>query len=117
MQHLAKAGSALDRMAEGMSEVQQCPHAITVGDIRLDRAGLGGDALPNGLLAVLAMTGEEGVSMRLQPGEQRLVPDEAVLHDLGIARPKLAFVQRLQEIDVRDHQLRLMEHADEILLA
>jgi hypothetical protein len=104
-------------MAEGMAEVEQCPRSVAVGDIGLDHPRLGGDALPDRLLAILAMTRQQRRAMIFQPLEQGFVPDQAIFDHLGIAGAQLPFAERVEQGDVGDHQARLVEHADQVLLA
>ena len=58
---------------------------------------------------------EDRFGVGLQPFEKAHVADEAVFDDFGIAGAKFARRQRLQDVDVGEHQRRLMEGADQIL--
>src|SRR4028119_2017491 len=108
MQHLAEASRTFDGMAEGVTEVQQRSYAAPVRDIRLHRTALGGDALPDSLLAILPMAGEQRVSMCFEPDEEASVANEPIFHHFRIASAQLALVQCSQKVDVRDDQCRLM---------
>ena len=107
---------ALDGVAEGVAEVQQGAHAAAIGDVGLDRPGLGADALEDGLLAQFAVAGEQFAALLLEPVEHRLMPDQAIFDDFGITGAKLARVQCVEQGDVGQHQPGLMKQADEILL-
>ena len=53
----------------------------------------------------------------LEPGEEVGVADQAVFRHLGIAGVELARRQRIEDAGVGEHELGLMEDADEVLAA
>ena len=53
--------------------------------------------------------------LRLAPGEEGGIVDQAVLGDLGIARQQLAPGQGVEHVGVGQHQARLIEGADQVL--
>src|SRR3546814_6439268 len=53
--------------------------------------------------------------MHFAPGEEGRVADKAVFNHLGIARPHLAFRQRVERRGVDQDRRRLVEGADEVL--
>ena len=65
---------------------------------------------PGGEIAV-----QQSGAMALQPVEEGQIADEAVFHHLGIAREQLAPRQGGERVEIRQHQARLMEAADEVL--
>jgi len=59
--------------------------------------------------------GEQVLPVRLQPGEEGGVAEQAVFGDLGIAGAELALGQRIEQGGIGDHHDRLVEGADQIL--
>src|SRR5258706_7094291 len=55
--------------------------------------------------------------MRLQPGKERGIENQAVLDDLRKTGAELAIRQRFQSIRVRQHQLRLIKRANHVFAA
>ena len=51
----------------------------------------------------------------LQPGEEFRPVDQPVFGDLGIAGAEFARRQRVERAGIGEHQLRLVEHADQVL--
>jgi hypothetical protein len=107
------ARGGLQRMAEGVAEIEQGAVAglglVASDDGRLGAAG-GGD----GVDAVAAAL-EDAAPVRLQPGEEAGIIDEAVLRHLGIAGAELAGGERVEHVGVGQHEARLIEGADKVL--
>ncbi len=112
-QPVGKAGRGLQRMAEGMTEIEQCALAGLALVARHDR-GLGAARGGDGVLARSAACENIGV-IGLEPGEERFVAQHAVFGDFGIAGAELARRQRIQHRGIRDHQKRLVKRAEQIL--
>ncbi len=109
-----EAGLGLQRMAEGMAEIEQRPLA-RLALVAGDDARLGLAAVANRLGTRLAIAIEQRRSTLFQPGEEFRVVDQPILHDLGIARGQFPARQARQKIGIRQHQTRLVEAADQIL--
>ena len=114
-QPVGKAGRGLQRMAEGVAEIEQRALAglalVARHDRRLGAAG-GGD----GVFARGAAGKNIGV-VGLQPGEERLIAEHAIFGDFGIAGAELARRQRVEHRGIRDHQHRLVKRAEQVLAA
>ena len=107
------AGHALERVREGVAEVEQRPLAV-LALVADDDRGLRPAALGDGVVA-LRPAGEDPAPVRLAPFEEALVADEPVFHHLGIAGAHLAQRQRVERGGVGEDEARLMEGADEVL--
>ena len=108
-----KPAAASKRMAEGVAEIEQRALAGLALVARHDR-GLRAAAHRDGVLA-RRTAGENVLPVRLQPGEEAGVAEQAVFGDLGIAGAELARRQRVEQRGIGDHQDRLMERADQVL--
>ena len=112
-QAVGKAGRGLQRMAEGVAEIEQRALAGLALVARDDR-GLGAAGGRDRVLARRAAGEDVGV-VGLEPGEEGLVAEHAVFGDFGIAGAELARRQRVEHRGVGDDQHRLMERAEQIL--
>ena len=63
---------------------------------------------------LLGLALEHGGAVGLQPLEKAAMAENAIFDDFGIAGAEFAFGQRLQGVDIDEHQRRLMKGADEI---
>jgi len=81
-------GDPLQGVREGMAEVEQRPVAV-LALVAHHHGRLGAAALRHRVVA-LGPAREHPAPAGLAPGEERLVVDEPVLGDLGIARAHLA---------------------------
>ena len=83
------AGFRLQGVGEGVAQIEQGTAAalalVSGDDPRLGPAGMGHGGPQQVPIAV-----EERRSVSFEPGEERGIVDEAVLHDLGVARPQFA---------------------------
>ena len=110
-----EAGLGLQRMAEGMAEIEQ---GAQVGGLALvggDDARLGPAALLDGVGALGGVARQHRRAVGLAPGPEIGIVDQAVLGDLGIARQQLAPGQGVERVGVGQHQPRLVEGADQVL--
>ena len=112
-QAIGKSGGGLQGVRERVAEVEQRPLArfALVAD---DDRGFGAAAGRDRVLARRSSC-EHLAPVRFEPGEKPRVVDQAVLDDLGIARPKNASRKRVEQRRIRHHQARLVEDADQIL--
>ena len=112
-QPVGKTGRCLQRMAEGMTEIEQRALAGLALVARHDR-GLGAAGSGDGVFAGSAACENIGV-IGLEPGEERFVAEHAVFGDFGIAGAELARRQRIQHRGIRDDQNGLEKRAEQIL--
>ena len=112
-QPAGEAGGRLERVPEGVAEIEQRPLAglalVAADDRRLHAA-----AHRDGVLA-RGSAGEHLLPVGLEPGEEGGVAEQPVFGDLGIAGAELARRQRIEQRGVGDHQHRLMKGADQVL--
>ncbi len=106
-------GEALERVAEGVAEIEQRALAalFLVGG---DDARLGGAARRD-RLQPRRPAGEHRAPVAFEPSEEVAVADQAVFGHLGVAGAELARAQRVEDAGVGEHQRRLVEGADEVL--
>ncbi len=112
MDQRAFLGLGFKRMAKGVAQIEQGPYAafqLILGD----DARLEGDSIRNGLNQPVA--GDRVNALRFKPFKQLGVPNEACLDDFCIAGERLAPGQGVEKGRVSDHQVRLMEGADQVL--
>ncbi len=109
------AGGGLQRVAEGVAEVEQGALAL-VALVGATTCGLGAAGDRDGLIA-LRPAGGDRAPVRLQPGEELRVADEAVFRHLGVAGVEDARGQRVEHAGVGEHQRRLVEGADKVFAA
>ena len=112
-QAIGKSGRGLQRMAEGVAEIEQralAGLALVAGDDR----GLGAAGGRDRVLARRAAGEDVGV-VGLQPGEKGFVAEHAIFGDFGVAGAELARRQRVEHRGIGDHQHRLMERAEQVL--
>ena len=104
---------ALERVAEGVAEIEQRALALFgfVGD---DDAGLGG-AAGRDRLGAGRTAGENLPPTGLEKLEEIAVADQAVFDDFGIAGAKLAPAQRIEAAGIGENERGLVERADQIL--
>ena len=116
VQPLAVTGSLLDRVAEGVAEVQQRTTtvlALVLGDDRgLDLAGA---ADRKGERRGLQC--EQRRHVGIEPVEKARVRDQPVLDHFGEPGTQLARRQRAERRRVRQHGPRLVKRADQVLAA
>ena len=116
-QRPAIADLRLQRVAEGVAEVQQGAAArrpllplIVAHDLGLEGAGA-----QDGLRLDVPVAVGQRRAVLLAPFEEHRVADQPGLHHLRIAGPQLAPVQRAERAGVGQHQARLVEGADQVL--
>ena len=106
-------GEALERVAEGVAEIEQ--RALALLDlVGGDDARLGGAARRD-RLQPRRPAGEHRAPVAFEPGEEVAVADQAVFGHLGVAGAELARAQRVEDAGVGEHQRRLVEGADQVL--
>jgi hypothetical protein len=112
--HDAVARRRLDRVPEGVAEVEQRARAglaLVLGDdLRLDLA-----RAADRMGERLGVAREEAFRVRLDPREEFEVEDRAVLHHFGEARGEFARGQRGEGGGIRDHRIGLVEGAHHVL--
>ena len=113
-QPVGVAGGGLERVAEGVAEVEERALAL-LGLVADDDRGLHLAGAADGVQARVRVAGGEGGGVRLEPGEEAGVAEQAVLRHLGVAGAEVAGRQRVEERGVGEHQPRLVEGADEVL--
>ena len=114
MQPFAVAGAELDRVAEGMTEVEQrTPAPLAL--VARDDPGLQLTGPADRGVQRRGIPLHQRVGVLLDPGEELRVGDQAVLHHFGEPRRQLAVGQGLQRVGIRDHAQRLVEGAHEVL--
>ncbi|MCY1507599.1 hypothetical protein D9M68_418800 [compost metagenome] len=106
-------GRSLQRMAEGVAEIEQRPQTV-LALVRCHDLGLGLAADRDRLDASRA-AGKDRLPVLFEPGEEVRLVDQPILRDLGIAGAKLAWTQRVEHVGIGEHQIRLMEDADQVL--
>ena len=108
------ARGRLQRMAEGMAEIEQCAHAGFGLVLGHDRS-LGFAGAADGMNARLPVPAHDKLGAGFQPAEERCIAQQAVFRDFGITCSQFAPRQRVEQADVGDHRHRLMEGADQVL--
>ena len=116
VQHAAVARAGLDRVAEGVAEIEERARPL-LALVRRDDRGLDLAGAPDRLGQRRGLAREHARAVRLQPAEEGGVRDERRLHDLREPGAQLPFRQRRQRIDVADDRGRLVEGADQVLAA
>ena len=100
-------------MAECVAEIEQRAVAglelVARHDIGLGAAGFGDRLVRAGA------AGEDRAPVVFQPGEEVRPVDQAVFGDFGIAGAEFARRQRVEHVGVGEHELRLVEDADQVL--
>ena len=86
----AEAGLGLERMGEGMAEIEQGAQVGGLALVGRHDAGLGEAALLDGVGAFGGIARQHGRAIRLAPGEEFRLVYQPVLGDLGIARQQFA---------------------------
>ncbi len=114
MQPLAVAQARLDRVAEGVTVVQDGAQARLLL-VLADHPGLDLARAAHGVDQRFAVARQQLVQVGFEPGEEFGVGDRAVLDDLGQAGQQLALGQGIQRVEVADHAQRLVEGADHVL--
>ncbi len=92
---VGKAGCGLERVAEGMAEIEQRPLAA-LALVTRDDGGLHATAHRDGVLA-RGTACEQLPPVRLQPGEEAGIPEQAIFDDFGIASAELPRRQRVEQ--------------------
>jgi hypothetical protein len=110
----AEPGRRLQRVAEGVAQVQQCPVAafmlVAGDDPGLHLAGPAHRVDPRRAVAVA-----HGGGVFLQPLEEARVAQKPIFGHLAVACQEVARRQCLQHIRVRQHQPGLVEGANQVL--
>jgi hypothetical protein len=96
-----------------MAEIEQRPLAV-LALVTRDDGSLHPATHRDGVLARGAAC-EQLAPVRLQPGEEAGIAEQAVFDDFGIAGAELPLGQRVEQRGICQHQHRLMKRADEIL--
>jgi hypothetical protein len=116
MQPVAVARRGLDRMSEGVAEIQdgaQTLLALVVSDhVRLDLAGA-----PDCVDHRRIVARDQALDVRFDPLQERRVADEAVLDDFRQACAVFARRQCLQRAGIGEDAARLVKRADHVLAA
>ena len=114
-QRVGKAGIGLQRMAEGMAEVEQGTaaggFALIIGDDR----GLGLNAALDRVGARVRIARQQRGGIGVAPGEEGGIVDQAIFDDFGIAGAGFAQGQAVERRGVDEDQGGLVEAADQIL--
>ena len=114
-QRVGKAGIGLQRMAEGVAQVQQGAPAgrlaLVIGDDRRLSAHAALDRIGAGCRVAV----QQPVGIGLAPGEEVGIVDQAIFDHLGIAGAGFAQRQAVEHRRVDQHQAGLVEAADQIL--
>ena len=111
----AEAGLGLERMAEGMAEIEQRAQVGGLALVGGHDARLGTAALLDRVGALGRVARQHRGAVLLAPCPERRIVDQPVLRDLGIARQQLAPGQGVEHLGVGQHQPRLVEGADQVL--
>ena len=114
-QAVGKAGLSLERVAEGMAEIEHGARAGRLALVFGDDARLGLDAFGDGIFLGDPLTLQDFLPVAFTPLEERRIAEHAVLDDLGIAGAHLAWGQSGQRVEIGQHQSRLVEGADQVL--
>ena len=111
-----KPAAGLERMAEGVAEIEQRALA-GLALVARDDAGLGAAAHRDGVLARSSGLPPANMSCQFASSQAKNagVAEQAVFGDLGIAGAEFAQRQRVEQRRVGDHQNRLVEGADQVL--
>jgi hypothetical protein len=117
MQELgAVAALGFERVAEGVAQVQQGPPAVAprLELVIGDHGGFQPAAFADGVRQRRRIAGHGACAMGLAPIPERTF-QQAMLGHLAPARPQLARGQGAQRRGIGQHQLRLVEGAEQIL--
>ena len=98
----AVAGAGLDRVREGVAEVEDRAQRRPRARRRRRPAALIRHERRHRVAERGLVAREQGGEVALDPAEERVVGDRAVLDDLGQARDQLALRQRVERVDVGD---------------
>ena len=111
-----EAGLGLQRMAEGVAEVEQRAAALGafLALVGFDHAGLEPAGFEHGMGQCRRVAGDDGRAVRLAPVPERAL-QQPVLGDFGIARAQFARRQRGQRVGIGQHDARLVEGAGQVL--
>src|SRR5262249_61460246 len=112
-QPVEKAGPRLERMAEGVTQVEQRAFAafalVASNDLRFHAT-----ARCNGVLACRA-TRKYIVPIGLEPSEETCIAKQSVFRDFCVPGTEFAHAQRVEQRRVGDDQNRLIKGADQVL--
>src|ERR1700686_2962731 len=100
-------------MPEGVAEIEKRPLA-RFALVATDDRGLGAAAGRDRVHAVRAAR-EYVLPALFQPGEERLVIDQAVFGDFRVTGTEFAGRKAVEQVGIGDHQERLVKGADKIL--
>ena len=106
----------LDRMAEGMAEIQDGAD-VAFAFVARHHGRLDGAGSADGMRQRLRIAARQADNMDFQPVEQQRIPDAAVLDDLRESGAQFPIRQCLQRIRVGHHRQWLIEGPDEVLAA
>ena len=102
-------------MPEGVAEIEQRAVAGLALVARHDRRPCRGTRWRSHARAPPDRRREHVLPVRLQPGEEAGIAEQAELRDLRIAGAEVARGQRVEQRGIGDHQDRLVERADQVL--
>jgi hypothetical protein len=114
VQPFAVTDAGLDRMTEGMAQIEQGAHAALpfVGG---DDFGLVAARTFDGIDQRRRLARQQPVNIFFEPEKKFRIANEPVFNDLGQAGAQFALWQRRQRIGIDDHRLRLVKRADHVL--
>ena len=114
-QALGEAGFSLERVAEGVTEVEERAAAARLALVLRDDRRLHAATVRDGMDLRGAVSGKERGAVALAPREEIRVAEQAVFHDLCIAGAHFAGAERIEKFGIDEHARRLVEGADEVL--
>eukprot|EP01136_Pigoraptor_vietnamica_P022416 Opistho-1_new@73549 len=114
-QRIGEARLGLQRVAEGVTEVEQRAAAGGFALVVGDDPRLGPNRMGDGIGAGVRIAGQQRAAIGFAPGEEIGIVDQPVFHHLGIAGALFAQRERVEQIGVDQHERGLMEGADQIL--
>jgi hypothetical protein len=101
-QSIGEPGPRLERVTEGVAEIEQRPFA-GLPLVAADNRGLHAAAHGNGMLARRPAR-EHVAPVRVEPGEEGGVSDQSVFRHFGISRAELARRQGIEQRRVGEDQ-------------
>ena len=106
----------LQRMTEGVAEVQKLAHA-GLGFVFHDDRRFRGAGARDSIARRFRLEPQDLTAVYGQPVKERRIIDQAVFQDFRIARLHFPHRQCREEFGIGDHEHRLVEGADQILAA
>src|SRR5262245_24400039 len=98
-------------MAESVAQIEEGAPAI-FPLVFCDDHGLGPATLFDGIEPRALVAGQKRAAVLLQPVKEGSVAEQAVFHDLGVTGFELSRIERVEHVDIDQHETRLMECAD-----